>query len=540
VKKSFYKPQKRGSGAIYGANKRGGVQMLRKILSLSLSFSLLFQCSGFAQSINLADYLSQSHNPAALDRFRPVALRYFSYDPSADNFKILLDKGDQKDLSDTKIKDEAERLLTYFKIGLSLPNEKFWVNLRPDAEDQIIDPELEKTDLGKALLEADLQLKKDTSSLTSPQTKEGKEYWNKLYKKAGELFGSENIIIPTLTRPWIVPGEIIVRESGESAYIYKATLKVLLEQDHLRGSVAYNFSDPRMKELNEYSSQLIRELILPGLTKRINSSKDYANLRQVFFSLILARWFKDSFRGKNGEYSQLIDSGNLSNLTSKEPWSKTDYFNQYRKSFQDGEYNLSEKVYASTGQVIRRYTSGGMNELMTFAKESFVGNSSPVTKESMVSIIVNNNNPGVQLKGLLEKYESYANEGKLSGEEKENVKKARELFNEKDLLGAANMLQEIALNNRKYKDKGGWGLYGSVMEVYGLLEDSSVTKSNSGSPLELKAELLAVMNKHKLSTKELENKQNVAGLKELIEKMFHINSQQKSWKINKMWPDLKN
>src|SRR3989338_1362509 len=162
MKKSFYKPK-----------NRGGIQMLRKILSLTLSFSLFFQYSGFAQTINLADYLSKTPNTLALDRFRPLSLRYFSYEPSVDSFKILLDKGDQKNLSDTKIKDEADKLLTYFKIGLTLPNEKFWVNLRPDSQDQIIDPELEKTDLGKVLLGADLQLKKDTSSLTSPQ-KEGK------------------------------------------------------------------------------------------------------------------------------------------------------------------------------------------------------------------------------------------------------------------------------------------------------------------------------------------------------------------------------
>ncbi len=82
-------------------------------------------------------------------------------------------------------------------------------------------------------MEADVQLKKDTAGMTSPQTPEGKAYWDKLYQKAGELFGTENITIPTLTRPWIVPNEIIIREAPDSAYIYKATLKVMLEEDYL-------------------------------------------------------------------------------------------------------------------------------------------------------------------------------------------------------------------------------------------------------------------------------------------------------------------
>ena len=410
--------------------------MLRKILSLTLSLSLFFQYSGFAQSINLADYLSQTPKAIALDRFRPLSLRYFSYEPSADSFKILLDKGDQKNLSDIKIKDEADKLLTYFKIGLTLPNEKFWVNLRPDAADQIIDPELEKTDLGKVLLEADLQLKKDTSSLTSPQSKEGKAYWDKLYKKAGELFGTENITIPTITRPWIVPGEIIVRESKDSgstslttsAYIYKAVLKVMLEEDYLKNSTNpinssnstnYSFNDPRLKELNKYSTELIRETILPELTRRINSSKDYANLRQVFFSLILARWFKDRFGEKRTEnrvqrtekannYVKLIDAQDLTNLTSKDAWSKTTYFNEYKKSFKDGEYNLSEKVYTPTGQVIRRYTSGGMRDLMNGKRHSYnpgIANSSIVAHRNMVEIAeagdLRSGSPLVQVEKLL-------------------------------------------------------------------------------------------------------------------------------------------
>ena len=36
---------------------------------------------------------------------------------------------------------------------LNLPNDTFWVNLRPDAADNIIDLLLEKTDIGKTFLE---------------------------------------------------------------------------------------------------------------------------------------------------------------------------------------------------------------------------------------------------------------------------------------------------------------------------------------------------------------------------------------------------
>ncbi|MBI4982376.1 MAG: hypothetical protein HZC15_04475, partial [Candidatus Omnitrophica bacterium] len=90
--------------------------------------------------------------------------------------------------------------MQYFYIGLTLPNDSFWVNLRPDSPDNIIDSLLSKTDIGRILLEADVELKKDTASYTNPATPEGKVYWNKLYKKAEELFGTDAITIPTLTR----------------------------------------------------------------------------------------------------------------------------------------------------------------------------------------------------------------------------------------------------------------------------------------------------------------------------------------------------
>ncbi|TAM38708.1 hypothetical protein EPN54_04060, partial [bacterium] len=349
--------------------------MARRIISLIICLSFLFQQTGLVQAaaveLNLSNYFARmSSGLAPIDSFRPLHLRYFSYDSLNNSFKVLLDKGDlNKGLSpkgtvpkeaEAQLKEETKELLKYFLIGLTLPNDKFWVNLRPDSPSQIIDFNLEETDIGKIMLEADLQLKKDTASFTSPQTAEGKEYWNRLYKKASELYGNENITIPTLTRPWIVPNEIIVRETKDSAYIYKATLKVMLEQDYLKDSTTYSFKDSRAKALNEYSSQLIRELIIPKLTKEVNLSKKYAPLRQVYYSLILSRWFKSRFYGQSGTYPSLIDKNDLTNLTSKTTWDKNTYFNEYKRSFAQGEYNIQEPVYTPTGQTIRSYFSGGI------------------------------------------------------------------------------------------------------------------------------------------------------------------------------------
>jgi len=301
---------------------------LFKLISLVLCFSFLFEQTGFAQTaleLNLSAAFSNrlsSTFSQPQDKFRPLHLRYLGYDAPSNNFKLLLDKGDLKDPSKQTLEATTQTLMQYFHIGLRLPNSSFWVNLRPDSPDKTIDPYLVQTDLGKVLLEADVQLKKDTASYTSPKTPEGKEYWDKLYRKAEELFGSQEITIPTLTRPWIVPAEIILRESTTDAYIYKATLKVMLEEDYLKDSTTYNFKDPRLKALNQYSSQLIRELIIPKLNKEVNSSKKYANLRQAYYSLILAQWFKARFKDKvnstyTSTFTSTIDSYDLTNLTSQ-------------------------------------------------------------------------------------------------------------------------------------------------------------------------------------------------------------------------------
>ena len=365
-----------------------------KIIAILLCFLFLLEQSGFAQvagstalttsaQLNIAAHLSVLHSSFVPDKFRPLHLRYLQYNPQENTFRLLLDKGDTRELSDSLLEDTSKTILKYFLIGLSLPNDSFWVNLMPDSPDSIIDPYLEQTDIGRIMLETDLQLKKDTAKATSPETPEGREYWDKLYKKAGELFstgggpayggGNENVTIPTLTRPWIVPDEIIVRETTDSAYIYKATLKVMLEQDYLKDSATYNFTDSRLKELNEYSSELIRELIILKLTKEVNSAKRYAALRQIYYSLIMAQWFK-ARQGLSppppsqagtvpNACAQFIDSRNLANLASQEPFSKDTYFKEYQKSFKDGEYNIKEPAYTAFGQIIRSYFSGGISDL---------------------------------------------------------------------------------------------------------------------------------------------------------------------------------
>ena len=345
-------------------SKKNNLGKFIRSVALLLSISLLVEQSGFAQTSTATDISKHfSILPRATEsgNFRPAHLRYLSYNNQSNDFKILMDKGTPVASGNSlPFENTAKVIFDYFLIGVTLPNQSFWVNLRPDAAKNIIDPLLAQTDMGKVLLEADLQLKKDTAQFVNPTTKIGKEYWEKLYKKAEELFGYENVTIPTLTRPWIVPGEIVLSETQENAYIYKANLKVMLEADYLKDTSISNFKDKRFNVLNEYSAELSRSLIIPKLTYEVNTAKRYAPLRQVYYSLILAQWFKKRFYGKGGYYSWLINKRELSGLISQEPWVVNTYFDAYQQSFRNGEFNLQEKVYTPYGQSIRSYLSGGI------------------------------------------------------------------------------------------------------------------------------------------------------------------------------------
>src|SRR3989338_10553648 len=160
-----------------------------RLISFILCFLLIFEQSGFAQvaaQLDLSGHLGALRSSLFPDKFRPLHLRYLSYSPDTNNFRLLLDKGDSKDLKEAFLEESSKTLLKYFVIGVSLPSSSFWVNLRPDSPKDIIEDLLAETDVGKILLEADLQLKKDTAKATSPDTAQGREYWNKLYQNSRE------------------------------------------------------------------------------------------------------------------------------------------------------------------------------------------------------------------------------------------------------------------------------------------------------------------------------------------------------------------
>jgi len=72
-----------------------------KLFAILLSFLLFIQQTSFAEmavQLNIAGHLANLANSITQDKFRPLHLRYLQYIPQDNSFKLLLDKGNNKEI----------------------------------------------------------------------------------------------------------------------------------------------------------------------------------------------------------------------------------------------------------------------------------------------------------------------------------------------------------------------------------------------------------------------------------------------------------
>ncbi|UCB57476.1 MAG: class I SAM-dependent methyltransferase [Candidatus Omnitrophota bacterium] len=296
----------------------------------------------------------------ATQAYQPPTLRSLIVNPESEvnYFDFLLDTGDRVFEDERQLEPEVRELINYFFLGITLPPDEFWVNLNPIQPDKIVSPRLGITDMGRVLLEADLQLKKDSSKITDPRTSIGKEYWQNLNERLQKQHLT-TIQVPTSTRVWIIPGKAKVQRDGDKITIVEAKLKVCLESEYLSRQ---GYNSPN-QVIEDCSSSAFKEVILPKLEEEVNFGKDYAPLRQVYNSLILAQCYKQRYCNKNNFYSQSIHKARLVGLCSEDDWEKDKYFQAYLNSHKQGEYSFSRQEYDPNylDLVRRRYFSGGVN-----------------------------------------------------------------------------------------------------------------------------------------------------------------------------------
>jgi len=369
---------------------------------------------------------------------------------------------------DQELRSQATKLIKYFLASLTIPEKDLWVNLSPYEKDRIIPQSFGLTEMGRDLLAEDYMLKQITASLIYPEDKIGRKFWKRIYEEAQKKFGTTDIPVNTFNKVWIVPEKAVVYENVKAgtAYVVEAKLKVMLEQDYLalsknveqtRGHIPreagyvsthtgdYRWSSPstlpselglKMKATQgnpgsdtpngtgALGSQIVREIVIPELTKEVNENQNFAQLRQVYNSLILASWYKkkikdsilaqvyeDKNKTKGTEYTQSIipvlptrghvperQPGDMASAVSpsrlpselglsvRAPQGNPDnaipmpndveqIYQRYLQAFKKGVFNyIKEEQDPMTQQVVpRKYFSGGFgfqNLKVDFAQAS--------------------------------------------------------------------------------------------------------------------------------------------------------------------------
>jgi glycosyltransferase involved in cell wall biosynthesis len=288
--------------------------------------------------------------------YSPIQLKGIKVNPHNPlKFEFVLDKGDEK--PDVNLRNESIRLIKYFLAALTVPDKDLWVNLSPYEKDRITADSFGITEMGRDLLGQDYILKQLTASLIYPEEESGKSFWKRIYAESAKRFGSTNVPVNTFNKVWIVPAKAVVYEDPESktAYIIESSLKVMLEEDYLA-------SQKNGRKSSDFSSEIIRQVILPEIEREVNSGKNFAKLRQIYNSLILAVWFKKKI--KDAILSRTyVNQNKTAGVTIDDPKENEKIYDHYLLSLKKGAYNyIKEEKDPLTGRLIqRKYFSGGVN-----------------------------------------------------------------------------------------------------------------------------------------------------------------------------------
>lgn len=266
------------------------------------------------------------------------------------------------------LESETTQLIKYFLATLTVPDEDLWVNLSPYEKDRIIPNEFGYTEMGRDLLAQDYVLKQLTASLIYPEKELGQQFWNKVYQKSFELYGTTNVPMNTFNKVWIVPEKAVIYENGDTAIILESHLKVMLESDYMALKENLNnrkfgldqVASNEAQKLNDVSSQIVREIIIPAIEKEVNEGKNFSNLRQIYHSMILATWFKDNLK-KNILNRIYVGQNKIAGVDVDDRSVKEKIYEKYLEAFKKGVYNLIKEEYDPATQEIipRKYFSGG-------------------------------------------------------------------------------------------------------------------------------------------------------------------------------------
>ncbi|MDE2028921.1 MAG: hypothetical protein KGJ11_10325, partial [Candidatus Omnitrophica bacterium] len=269
-------------------------------------------------------------------------------------------------LNAQQVKKESNRLIKYFLACLTIPEDNQWVNLSPYENQHIIPKDLGQTVLGRDMLAQDYLLKQLTASLIYPGRDLGKDFWDAVYAKAARMYGTTQIPVNTFNKVWILPDTAKVYSHGNTVFVVKSHLKVMLDEDYLALSKHAPVGDSA--NVNNLGAQVVRQVILPAIEKEVNTGKNFARMRQIYNSMILAFWFKQNL--KHALLNQVYtDKSKVNGVNVSDPAIQEKIYNQYVQAYKRGVFNfIKEETDPATEQTVpRKYFSGGLTPVRDLA-----------------------------------------------------------------------------------------------------------------------------------------------------------------------------
>ncbi|MBZ0166352.1 MAG: hypothetical protein K8I00_06050, partial [Candidatus Omnitrophica bacterium] len=274
-------------------------------------------------------------------------------------FDFIVSPG-QDNVQGAALQDESTKLIKYFLAALTVPENEMWVNLSPYEKNRIVPEGFGQTEMGRDMLAQDYLLKQLTASMMYPEDELGHEFWDRVHKRAYGEYGTTEIPLNTFNKIWIVPEDAAVYINGQTVYVVKSHLKVMLEEDYL-ALEQHAAESPGDDPISGITANIVKEILIPEIEFEINHGKTFANLRQIFHSVILATWFKNNLQDGilNNVY---VDKGKVKGVDHQDREINQKIYDQYVKAFKKGVYNYIKEDYdpQTKAYIPRKYFSGGV------------------------------------------------------------------------------------------------------------------------------------------------------------------------------------
>ncbi|WP_438297611.1 hypothetical protein [Streptomyces sp. HUAS TT7] len=255
-------------------------------------------------------------------------------------------------------KEKSQLINDAFFTWLALTPDHFWVNLNPDDPATIMKAPFDKTDAGRVLLQADMEMKRDFGRAEDPKTDAGKRFWNEISKVDGKpCMGS--------TRNWITPRKAKVREEDDGLYILDAPLEVkTVAQDYNSPGPGGGMPCKLTKAQTDHNMDVYKRTLLPVVEKQVNEAPKYADLRRVYKARIGAEYVRQTVtknpRAFAGSFNKILNSNQVGRWPLRgqnADWDKLTVWKQMKKSYTEGDF----KYQIPVGGQVWVYTVGGVD-----------------------------------------------------------------------------------------------------------------------------------------------------------------------------------